>query len=69
MEIEMNYQEGKKDEFRAFKDFFLNYLNSSVSFNEAFVRATHKYRELFKITPYQNCQSFLSDFYRSQYED
>lgn len=68
MEIEMNYQESKSEEFRKFKDFFLNYLNGSATFNEAYVRATKKYSELFKKTPYQNCQSFLSDFYRSQYE-
>lgn len=68
MEREMINQSTERGEFGEFKNFFLKYLNGSASFDEAFVRATNTYRKLFKKVPYQNCQSFLSDFYKSQYE-
>ena len=59
----------EKSEFREFTNFFLKYLNGSASFDEAFARAASTYRKLFKNVPYQNCQSFLSDFYMTQYEN
>ena len=49
-------------EFKEFASFFLKYLNGSTSFDEAFKRAVTSYKKLFKNVPYQNCQSFLSDF-------
>jgi len=58
----------ERNEFGEFTNYFLKYLNGSASFEEAFVRATSAYRKLFKKVPYQNCQSFLSDFYKAQYD-
>ena len=58
----------EKGEFKKFTNFFLKYLNGSASFEEAFFRANNAYNRIFKKTPYQNCESFLSDFYKSQYE-
>ena len=55
-------------EFGEFSNYFLKYLNASGTFEEAFMRATKKYKRLFKKAPYANCQSFLSDFYKSQYD-
>lgn len=56
------------NEFGEFSSYFLKYLNASGTFEEAFIRATKTYKKLFKKAPYPNCQSFLSDFYKSQYE-
>ena len=58
-----------KDEFSEFANFFLKYLNGSSTFEEAYLRAASAYRKLFKKVPYQNCQSFLSDFYKTQYKN
>ncbi len=68
MNSEMYHPIIEKNEFGEFTNFFLKYLNGSTSFDEAFIRATNTYRKLFKKIPYQNCQSFLSDFYKSQYD-
>jgi len=68
MESEMVNQTFEKTEFSEFRNFFLKYLNGCSSFDEAFLRAANTYRKLFNKVPYQNCQSFLSDFYKSQYE-
>jgi len=72
-QIEMkteNYSSAKENgEFKEFTNFFLKYLNGSASFDEAFTRAAATYRKLFKNVPYQNCQSFLSDFYMTKYEN
>ena len=65
-----NYSPTKESgEFKEFTNFFLKYLNGSSSFDEAFTRAAATYRKLSKNVPYQNCQSFLSDFYMTQYEN
>ena len=69
MKREMQYSTTEKREFGEFKGFFLKYLNGSASFEEAFTRAANTYRKLFKKIPYQNCQSFLSEFYKTQYEN
>lgn len=69
MKSEMYHPVIEKSEFGEFANFFLKYLNGSSTFDEAFIRASSTYRKLFKRIPYQNCQSFLSDFYKSQYED
>ena len=68
MDNEMIKQSKERTEFVEFKNFFLKYLNGSSTFDEAFIRATHAYRKLFRKVPYRNCQPFLSDFYKSQYE-
>jgi hypothetical protein len=68
MKSEMYHSIIEKGEFGEFANFFLKYLNGSSTFDEAFLRASNTYRRLFKKIPYQNCQSFLSDFYKSQYE-
>ena len=68
MKSENFAQVKERGEFSEFTNFFLKYLNGSASFDEAFHRATSTYRKLFKKVPYQNCQSFLSDFYKAQYE-
>ena len=66
----VNYSRTKgSGEFNEFSNFFLKYLNGSASFDEAFNRAAATYRKLFKNVPYQNCQSFLSDFYMNQYQN
>ena len=69
MKSEMYHSVIEKSEFGEFSNFFIKYLNGSSTFDEAFIRATNTYRKLFKRIPYQNCQSFLSDFYKSQYEN
>lgn len=69
MKSEMYHPVKEKSEFGEFANFFLKYLNGSSTFDEAFIRASSTYRKLFKRIPYQNCQSFLSDFYKSQYKD
>ncbi len=69
MKSDMYHQVIEKSEFGAFSNFFLKYLNGSSSFDEAFIRASNTYRKLFKKVPYQNCQSFLSDFYKAQYDN
>ncbi|MCG8306625.1 MAG: hypothetical protein MI975_04480 [Cytophagales bacterium] len=68
MNTEVMNRTKEGNEFKEFTSYFLKYLNGSVSFEEAFVRATNAYKKLFKRAPYQNCQSFLSDFYKTQYE-
>ena len=68
MESEMINQPMERTEFGEFKNFFLKHLNGCSTFEEAFVRAANTYKKLFNSVPYQNCQSFLSDFYKSQYE-
>ena len=67
MESEVINSRAEANDYGEFTNFFLKYLNGSSSFEEAFVRATNTYRKLFKRVPYQNCQSFLSDFYKAQY--
>ena len=65
-----NYdQVREKGEFSEFTNFFLKYLKGCSSFDEAFKLATVTCTKLFNKTPYQNCQSFLSDFYKAQYEN
>ncbi len=68
MKMEANNISIRKNDFLEFKKFFLKYLNGSATFDEAFSRATSTYRKLFKTVPYQNCQSFLTEFYNDQYE-
>ena len=68
MKNDIHHPVVEKSDFGKFTDFFLKYLHGSSSFDEAFIRASNTYRKLFKTIPYQNCQSFLSDFYKSQYE-
>ena len=69
MKNEMYHPVIEESEFGEFSNFFIKYLNGSSTFDEAFTRAANTYRKLFKKIPYQNCQSFLSDFYKSQYEN
>ena len=68
MENENKLMGGKKAELREFSIFFLKYVNSSPSFDEAFRKAVFTYRKIFDNVPYANCQSFLSDFYKIQNE-
>ncbi len=68
MEREVVIQSNEKTEFGEFKRFFLKYLKGSGSFEEAFGHAANSYRKLFNKVPYQNCQSFLSDLYKSLHE-
>ncbi len=68
MKSEVYNSVSHKSEFQKFTDFFLKYLNGSASFEEAYMRAASAYKRIFNKTPYQNCQSFLSDFYKSQYD-
>jgi len=69
MKSENYVQVKEKRDFSEFTNFFLKYLNGCSSFDEAFTRASNSYKKLFNKTPYQNCQSFLSDFYKAQYEN
>ena len=67
--MEQNYSEEiDNSEFKDFADFFIQYLYGSATFDEAFARAAFTYRKLFKNVPYPNCQAFLSDFYKSNYQ-
>ena len=59
----------KKEAFIKFQDYFLKYLKESSSFEEAFRKAKNRYRKFFKKIPYKDCQSFLSEFYNSQYNN
>lgn len=62
------YKNEKKD-FIKFRNYFLKYLDESTSFEEAFTKAKSKYNTYFKNIPYPDCQSFLSEFYHSQYNN
>ena len=68
MNTEVINRTKERNEFAEFASYFLKYLNGSATFEEAFVRATNLYKKRFKKIPYQNCESFLSDFYRTQNE-
>ena len=68
MNSEVMNRTKERSEFAEFANYFLKYLSGSTTFEEAFTRATAAYKKLFKKAPYQNCQSFLSDFYKAQYE-
>lgn len=59
----------KEDTYTTFRDYFLKFLKESSSFEEAFSKAEKTYHEIFNKNPYQDCQSFLSEFYHSQYND
>lgn len=68
MNTEVMNRTTERNEFTEFANYFRKYLNSSATFDEAFVRATILFKKRFKKTPYQNCESFLSEFYRAQFE-
>ena len=68
MNTEVINRTEERNEFTNFSNYFLKFLNGSSTFEEAFVRATSLYKKRFNKIPYQNCESFLSDFYRSQNE-
>jgi len=62
-----NYQPiGERSEFGRFANFFIKYLNGSSSMDEAFLRASSRYRRLFKSVPYKNSQRFLAEFRKVQ---
>jgi len=63
-----NYQPVvERSEFGNFANFFIKYLNGSSSMDEAFIRASSRYRRLFKTVPYKNSQIFLTEFFRAQH--
>ena len=68
METKTKTLTSEKSEFKKFSGFFVKYLNGSKSFEEAYARASFAYKRVFKQLPYRNCESFLSDFYKSQYD-
>lgn len=55
-------------EFGRFANFFIKYLNGSSSHDEAFTRASCRYRRLFKKIPYRNSQVFLDEFFRANHQ-
>ena len=59
----------EQETFKKFRDYFLKFLKESASFEDAFKKATSTYNKIFKKIPYQDCQSFLSEFYNSQYKN
>jgi len=67
MKNELPLSDIDTNEFGRFTKFFIKYLNGSASHDEAFVRASSRYRRLFKKVPYQNSKVFLSEFFRSQH--
>ena len=58
----------QNNELAEFTSYFMKYLSGSETFEEAFLRAMTRYKKLSKRAPYRNCQSFLSDFYKAQFE-
>lgn len=61
--------QSEKMEFAEFKKIFHSHLRGCRSFEEAFTHAANSYKKHFNKVPYQNCQSFLSDLYKSLHDE